>query len=289
MDTTTSTDSKETFAEFLESTPPSISKTVAGLYIQERSLLSNSYVWAPATPDIKLYCASSNCGGLRFFSGKKEVFSSMKQFFLTYSCKNCNQLEKTFAVLGTQAAGTSDGTAYKLGENPPFGLPTPSKVIALIGPDRELFLMGRRAENDGLGIGAFAYYRRVVENQSTRIIGEIEKAAKRLGVTSESIQLFEKAKKEVQFSKAIDVISDGIPPALLIRTHNPLKLLHSALSKGLHAHGDDECLEIATSIRLVLSELAERISNALRDENELKQAVNRLLLSTNAKSVTKES
>jgi len=48
-------------------------------------------------------------------------------------------------------------------------------VITLIGPDREIFLRGRRAENQGLGIGAFAYYRRVVENQKGRIITQIGK------------------------------------------------------------------------------------------------------------------
>ena len=54
-------------------------------------------------------------------------------------------------------------------------------------------------------------------------------------------------------------------------------LLHSALSEGLHAQTDEECLEVATSIRLVMTELADRISTALKDEAELKQAVSRLL------------
>jgi hypothetical protein len=39
--------------------------------------------------------------------------------------------------------------------------------------------MGRRAENQGMGIGAFAYYRRVVENQKNRIIAEIKRVAEK--------------------------------------------------------------------------------------------------------------
>jgi hypothetical protein len=49
--------------------------------------------------------------------------------------------------------------------------------------------------------------------------------------------------------------------------------LHDAVGEGLQRKTDEECLELATSIRVVLTELAERISNALKDDQELKQAL----------------
>ena len=85
------------------------------------------------------------------------------------------------------------------------------------------------------------------------------------------------AKNEVQFSKAVDLVKAGIPQVLLINGHNPLTLLHSALSEGLHAETDEQCLELATSIRVVLSDLAERLGNALKDHAELNNAVGRLM------------
>jgi len=174
-----------------------------------------------------------------------------------------------------------DGTSAlvsKMGEEPPFGPPTPARVITLIGPDRDLFLRGRRAENQGFGIGAFAYYRRVVEKQKGRIIQEIARVAGKLGASPEVLAEFEKAAAETQFSKAIDQVKSAIPQVLLIDgQHNPLTLLHAALSEGLHDHTDEECLEIAQDIRLVLTELAERASTALKEEAELKKSVARLL------------
>jgi len=149
--------------------------------------------------------------------------------------------------------------------------------MKLVGVDRELFLQGRRAELRGLGIGAFAYYRRVVEEQKGRIIEEIGKVALKIKPSRETEELFEKAKAETQFSSAVDLIRSAIPESLLIDGHNPLTLLHSALSEGLHAQTDNECLELATSIRVVLTELAERISTALKEEATLKNAVSRLL------------
>jgi hypothetical protein len=131
--------------------------------------------------------------------------------------------------------------------------------------------------SQALGIGAFAYYRRVVENQKGRIVNQIESVASRLGASKEILSRFQKAASETQFSRAIDDVKDCIPQSLLIRGHNPLTLLHTALSEGIHAQSDAECLEIASSIRIVLTELAERISLALKDEAELTNAVSRLL------------
>ena len=52
----------------------------------------------------------------------------------------------------------------------------------------------------------------------------------------------------------------AIPESLLINGHNPILLLHNALSEGVHAMTDEQCLELASSIRIVLAELSERIS-----------------------------
>src|SRR5260221_2382351 len=84
------------------------------------------------------------------------------------------------------------------------------------------------------------------------------------------------SRRENQFSKALESVKNAIPQALLINGHNPLTLLHSALSEGLHAQTDEQCLELAHDVRVILAELAERLGQALKDEAELKQAVSRL-------------
>ncbi|MBI5388586.1 MAG: hypothetical protein HZA90_28320 [Verrucomicrobia bacterium] len=158
-------------------------------------------------------------------------------------------------------------------------------MIKLIGPDRETFLKGRRCENQGLGIGAFVYYRRVVENQKNRIIEEILKVAEKLDVSPNIITALKAAKNETQFSKALASVKDAMPQALLINGHNPLTLLHSALSDGLHDQTDEHCLEIASSVRVVLGELSERLAQALKDEAELNNALSKLMGARDAKAV----
>ena len=49
-----------------------------------------------------------------------------------------------------------------------------------------------------------------------------------------------------------------------------------AMSKGVHNLADEECLEIASSIRIVLSEMVSRMKQIISDKESLKAALNNL-------------
>ncbi|MDP9424632.1 MAG: hypothetical protein M3P37_01025 [Actinomycetota bacterium] len=276
-------------AEFLASVPPGVEKKIDELFKKREPAYLNAPNVSLLGLDIEIYCDNRKYKGTRFFYAISTPQLEFKQYlnyndvYLDYWCRNCGQSKKTFALRVTRGDSSSnDGVAIKFGEMPSFGPPVPSRVVSLIGPDREIFLRGRRAENQGLGVGAFAYYRRVVENQKGRLIGKIAEVAKRLGGAPEVLEILEQAARETQFSKAVGDVKAAMPHALLIDGHNPLTLLHSALSEGLHAKTDEDCLEIATSIRVILTELAERITITLKDEAELTQALNNLMRRSNS-------
>jgi hypothetical protein len=272
-----------TFAEFLESIPPAQYRRVAN--VRAKRYRSGSVVayHRLETPEIQLHCPNDTCNGLRFFRyngddiGMKEKGPENKQLFITYICANCQRTYKTFAINVRVPMNAEDGICYKYGEHPVFGPPTPARLIRLFGNDREIFLKGRRCENQGLGVGAFTYYRRVVESHKNQILSEIIKVSEKVGAPAGMIRVLEDAKNEIQFSKALASVKDAIPPSLLINGHNPLTLLHSALSKGVHDLTDEQCLELAHDVRVVLVELAEALGQALKDEAELNTAINRLM------------
>ena len=103
----------------------------------------------------------------------------------------------------------------------------------------------------------------MVEDQKSRIIGDIIKVAETIDALVETISTLKEAQREQQFSKAIEKMKGAIPQRLLIDGQNPLSLLHSALSRGLHGQTDETCLEIATDVRLVLAEFSELLGHAL--------------------------
>jgi len=270
--------------EFLQEHPPGNSVIVSGATTRKEFTFECPPTIELLVPTLKLYCPEKTCETDTFFIsiGEKTPTAplqegKMTKVFLTYKCRNCLNYTKTFALFITVKENDLC-EAYKFGEYPPFGPHTPARVMSLIGKDRDIFLKGRRAESQGLGIGAFAYYRRVVENQKEKLIDEIIKVAnKQLGTRKDMLDKLEAAKRETQFSKAVEQIKNAIPEPLLIKGHNPLTLLHTALSRGIHAKTDKECLKVATDIRVILVEMAERIGLVLKDNAELNASLTRLL------------
>jgi hypothetical protein len=160
--------------------------------------------------------------------------------FLRFQCCNCNKYPtiKVYSLLVSLDKNVFE--AMKLGEFPDFGTePMPAKVLKLIGPEREYYFKGKKSENHGLGIDAFAYYRRVVENQKDRVLEEILKVCAQIDAPADMIADLQAAKKEIRFGAAVARIKHGLPQALLIKTHNPLTILHSALVTASMIDKDD--------------------------------------------------
>lgn len=265
--------------DFLEKHPPNITVTASNVL---SDLQYSNIAGHLNTPNISLYCNSEVCQGLRTFAcmihrNQQAVSLNGSELFLNYQCRNCKTQDKIFAVFVVRNGDAGNADVYKFGEFPVFGPHVPPRMLRLIQRDVELFNKGRRAENLGLGVGAYAYYRQVVENQKEHLILEIIKVAKKLNAPPEVVTQLERAKTQFQFTQSVEDFKDAIPQVLLMNGHNPLLLLHSALSKGLHDETDEECLELAHHIRVVLTELAERISQALKDEAELNTAVSKLM------------
>jgi hypothetical protein len=269
------------FATFLESVPPSARRPIKQIRVWQSR--SDGSKWGEIyTPALLLHCTSDVCNGQRYFryrDGDKSVNSGVRiiQTFLTFVCDNCKKTSKTFALWVLAARDGDAGECMKYGEAPSFGPPTPARLIRMFGEHREIFLKGRRCENQDLGIGAFTYYRRVVEQQKNEILDVIIRVSRKVGASAEMLKVLDDAKNENQFSKALKMVKDAIPPALFINGQNPLTLLHAALSDGVHERTDEQCLELAHDARVVLVELAERLDQALKDEAELSSAVARLM------------
>jgi hypothetical protein len=258
------------FKQFLETVHPSVVRKVSGLW---RDMVRYNAI---ETPDLRLHCP--NCDGERTFRCDQDLpleIGRQGGQFMSYLCSDCRKADKLFSlwIVPSNNAGRG-GEVYKYGEKPSFGVPVPNKLLRLFGSDRETFLKGRLCENQSLGVGAFAYYRRVVENHKNDLFDEIIRVCETVGAPQELIAELGSAKNEVSFTKSIDHIKMALPQGLLINGQkNPLLALHGALSVGLHNETDEECLQAARAVRLVLSVLVEKMSILGQDDKELHAAV----------------
>ena len=269
----------QAWREFLEDTPAYVSRQIEGLLNKElKGMYGTTPIWSIFSPRIQLYCDLDK--GFRWFQTESQIYCEPWTYkFITYRCRDCGESSKTFAVLITQdKEKPANVTVMKLGEYPPFGSHVAPRLQKMLSKeDLELYRKGLRSEREGHGIGAAAYYRRVVENQWKALVEKLRDAAVKLGSQPQKLAVFDEALQQTQFSTAVDMLKNAIPSKLLILDgRNPLTLLYSPLSAQLHDLSDEECLQQATDIRVVLNELFDNISLVLADDEALKGAVGRL-------------
>ena len=232
-------------------------------------------------PELELYCPSERCDGLRWFKAfnnrLKLIGFGRDEAFIRYRCRNCGQTSKVYAVFFNQKLDTEPLLAYKFGEYPAFGPELPARLQKLLKSDAELFRKGWNAERLGFGIAAVTYYRRVIENHKQQIFDKIIEVAKDENFDPQKIEELEKARDDNSFSRSLEAVKDAIPPSLKIMGgHNPLSMLHSSLSDGVHNLSDEECLKMAQEARATLVALADRIALAVQERRDFEQTVLRL-------------
>jgi predicted component of type VI protein secretion system len=265
--------------EFLESTPAYVQRRFENL-VYDLTPSSQGYTWGFNSPRIQLYCEVDD--GVRGFDPSASTVgcAEYNTRFIAYTCRDCGQWGKTFAVvLAPDLAATPRVlVAIKVGEYPPFGSHLAKRLRDMLSKtDLELYRKGLRTEREGHGIGAAAYFRRVVDNQWKALVKKLRDAAEKLGAPRERLKVFDEALAQPQFSTAVDMLKDAIPAKLLILDgRNPLTLLYKPLSVQIHDLSDEQCLQQAADIRVILNETFDNISRVLKDDETLKAAVTRL-------------
>lgn len=269
---------------FLEATPPNCPVVIPGLAtqrrIQGRLVQPVHWIVGVAPKRLRLHCDKDD--GVRRFDASESNDPGLGFRLLAYSCRDCGKSKKTYALLTVLKPVNVEGResrvaeVMKLGEYPPFGAPIAGRIQKLLDKeDLELYRKGSRSEAQGLGIGATTYFRRIVESRWQLLVKELRRAADRLGHADMAV--FDDALRETQFSAAVRTLKGAMPDKLLILNgQNPLTLLHSALSVQLHGLTDEQCLQQAADIRVVLTALLENIADVLKDQEELKSAADRL-------------
>lgn len=187
-------------------------------------------------------------------------------------CAGCEKFRSRFLIRFRE----DEKTIEKVGQFPEPSVRVPKDIQRQLGDHAANYRKGLISESHGFGIGAFGYYRRIVEI----VIDEL------LDLLAEVIPTSEKTAYEAALAKAktsrvaqekIDLVKDLLPDSLRPDGMNPLGVLHHALSEGLHSLDDGECLESATQIRHVLEYLVSQVSLAKDSKKQFTEGMRRLL------------
>jgi len=193
---------------------------------------------------------------------------------VTYYCSGCEKEEIYFILLfggnPSTTANEGQGTSpyvMKIGQYPPWSIEPPKELKAVLGEYEDLYKRGTICESQGYGIGAFAYYRRIVEDTIDQLLADIANL-----IEPQEREKYRASLAAIEATivaeKKIEVVKDMLPSILRPGGINPLQTLHDALSVGIHALDEDDCLALAEGIRQSLAMLCKHIALAKQDMEE---------------------
>jgi len=223
-------------------------------------------------PGIRLFC--SVCNAEHTFTLKQPVFANRqanqlpppqnpvavagKIALLEYTCASCNDYRQSYLIYFDPKLQF----IIKAGQYPPWVVSVERGLADVLGAYTETYQKGLVSEAQGYGIGAYAYYRRIVEQIIDSLLDTIDEL-----IEGERREIYDRALAETKrvgsAAEKIALVKDLLPSSLRPEGMNPLGILYDALSAGIHARTDEECLELACSIRETLIFLIGQIQRTI--------------------------
>ncbi len=191
---------------------------------------------------------------------------------LNYICASCEKFNRIFSL----RVGKNRQYIEKVGQYPAWDINIEKNLKEILKNHSENYKKGKTCESQSYGIGAFAYYRRIIED----IIGKLLEAIQDL-MSGEELEKYREALEGVRKTKntpdKISLVKDLLPPILKTEQFNPLKTIYDALSKGLHGRTDEECLEDADSIRTSLVFLVDAVLSRRKRQQDYTGSMKKII------------
>ncbi len=163
----------------------------------------------------------------------------------------------------------------KIGQFPAFEIKPDKDLIGfLTEEDKGNYKKALICRSQDYGVAAFAYLRRIVENEMIRIVEDLSKIDK-----PESIQikaLLKTFKSNHIMTNLIDGLYTYLPASLQSLGDNPLKVLYSQLSGGIHEFSEEECSQKASTIDTLLKFIVKKINEENSEVRGARDAIKNL-------------
>jgi hypothetical protein len=190
----------------------------------------------------------------------REDASALSRYFLyQYICHLCRGAYSTYLLYVT------NDSVVKIGQFPAPSAKIPNQIESRLGASAIFYRRALTSRNQGYGLGAVAYLRRVIENKTNELIDVVIESAQSMGVPIADVEKIRSAKSEKIYEDKIRIAVQALPDAMKPGGVNPLQTLYDLLSIGLHTQSDEECVQIADEIREVFDYLFDRLRAEIDD------------------------
>jgi hypothetical protein len=227
------------------------------------AMIEGSFGWPS---NISRFCES--CGKETTWPGSQVDCSASGIMMRRYGCLLCSQTQVVY-VVHYKYAKQGNTQAYilqKIGQHPASSIAISRSLGAHLGESATMYKKALISRNQGYGIAAVAYLRRIVEDKTDELIDIVGQLARGRGLSEADIQGILAAKNQQTYSDKLKVASEVIPATLRPGGSNPFGTLYGLLSDGLHDRTEEECLAIADEIREVFEYVFENLRTQIEDE-----------------------
>ncbi|MFT6138017.1 MAG: hypothetical protein ACJAUJ_001108 [Salibacteraceae bacterium] len=194
-------------------------------------------------------------------------------------CKSCNQIQVQFLLHVFQEEFLHEHSKkffmQKVGVEP-RRVNTPDPMISKYfnRESNNWYYKGINCLSENYGIGAMAYFRRIIEKELINIIEDIKTLPD--AHTLEIQSLLDEHKANPTVSTIYDNIFEHLPHSLKSIGDNPIKLLYKQTSQALHSLTEKESLEKAGSILKLLNFVVIKINEERSEIKSIKDTLKNL-------------
>ena len=194
--------------------------------------------------------------------------------WLTYKCASCNDFERHFFI----EINSKKKFLRKVGQVPPWDIAVERELHSILGDFVKYYKNGLISEFHGYGIGAYAYYRRIIEGIIDFLLDQIGELLEKED-EEEYKEALVKTKKTKDTQEKIKLVYDLLPSILNPQEFNPLKTIYKVLSEGIHGRSDEDCLADAEILRETTLFLVKEVLRSKEERKQFTEKMRKLLKS----------
>jgi hypothetical protein len=141
----------------------------------------------------------------------------------------------------------------KIGQFPPLSIAIPKALEKNLGEDAAaLYKKALINRNEGNGLAAVTYIRRVVEDKTEELIEVVAQLAEAHNVDLETVKNIRAAASErTTYDQKLKLAATVLPASLVIDGANPLGVIYGLVSMGLHSLSEEKCVAVADETKLM--------------------------------------
>jgi hypothetical protein len=168
----------------------------------------------------------------------------------------------------------------KVGQYPAQSVSLPKGLEKNLGPEAAgLYRKGLISRNNGYGLGALIYIRRVVEDKTNELIEVAATLSESHNIDAAVIAKMRAAadsKTFIPYEEKLKIAATVFPDSLKVGSVNPLGSLYSLVSKGIHGLTEAECIDAFDMTVQVFDYIFTNLRTQVADRRSFVEKVKKL-------------